>query len=304
MSERRSHEKAVAACYSTWGSTYYDDYYGENAPYTPVHRDLLRQLLQKSGAKSLLDAGCGPASLLRDIADLDLELYGFDLTPEMVEEAKRIFDSRALGPERIWLGSVLDPHAYRHPEGEGPDQYEAVVCIGVLPHLPAEADVTVLAHLREAVAPGGLVVVEARNQLFSLFTVNRYSYEFIVNDLIRSSDLRDRLGGQGDVLDNELERLKKSFRMDLPPIRKGKKDEPGYDEIISRTHNPLVLAKQMTEAGYTDVSTHFYHFHCLPPLCGQAFPEEFERESLAMENPDDWRGLFMASAFMLSGRRA
>ena len=32
-----------------------------------------------------------------------------------------------------------------------------------------------LANLRDAVRPGGLVAVEARNQLFALFTLNRYS---------------------------------------------------------------------------------------------------------------------------------
>jgi hypothetical protein len=33
-------------------------------------------------------------------------------------------------------------------------------------------------------------------------------------------------------------------------------------------------------------------------------PEIFLRESLAMEQPEDWRGYFMASAFLLCGKRA
>ncbi|MBI4356612.1 MAG: hypothetical protein HY559_01850 [Gammaproteobacteria bacterium] len=51
------HEQAVAKCYSTWGKTYYDEYYGEKAPYPPVHRELLRQLLRDFKAKTLIRCG-------------------------------------------------------------------------------------------------------------------------------------------------------------------------------------------------------------------------------------------------------
>ena len=33
-------------------------------------------------------------------------------------------------------------------------------------------------------------------------------------------------------------------------------------------------------------------------------PELFRQASLAMEDPEDWRGHFMASAFLVVGRRA
>lgn len=94
-------EDAVAKCYSTWGKSYYDEYYGVKASYPPVHRDLLRNLLIQSCAKRVLDAGCGPASFLRDIFDISLDLYGFDLTPEMIDEGKRVFIENAL--------SIMDP---------------------------------------------------------------------------------------------------------------------------------------------------------------------------------------------------
>jgi hypothetical protein len=33
------------------------------------------------------------------------------------------------------------------------------------------------------------------------------------------------------------------------------------------------------------------------------FPDFFLRESVAMEDPEDWRGYFMASAFLLVGTK-
>lgn len=274
-------EKQVRDCYSTWGETYYDEYYGDGAPYPPVHAKLLRGMIAESGARTLLDAGCGPASFLRDVDDPALALYGFDLTPEMVAEARRVLGDRA----RIWQGSVLDPAAFR-VDGAPAEGYDAAVCIGVLPHVPQEADEPVLSNLRDAVRPGGTVIVEARNQLFALFTLNRPSYE-LFRDVLMPGVEEERLAP-----------LRDRFRMDLPPVRGGKADEPGYDEVLSRTHNPFVLRAQMEAAGFRDVRVRFYHYHDVPPQLGPSI-----ERSLALEDPDDWRGHVMASAFLVSGIR-
>ena len=168
----------------------------------------------------MLDAGCGPASFLRALDPDEFERFGFDLTPEMVAEAQRVLGGRG----EAWEGSVLDREAYRGAP------YDAAVCVGVLPHVPPEADEVVLRNLTAAVRPGGLVVVEARNALFGLFTLNRPTYELFRDVLIR------------DRSDEELEPLRERLRMDLPPVRGGKADEPGYDEVLSRTHVPFELA--------------------------------------------------------------
>lgn len=300
---RRRAEGQVRSCYSTWSGRYYDEYYGPGAAYPPVHRDLLRGLIRESGARTLLDAGCGPASFLRDVTDLGLELFGFDLTPEMVDEARRVLAPHGVPAERLWRGSVLDPDAFRSPT-EPELLFDAAVCVGVLPHIPAEADAEVVARLRDAVRPGGLVAVEARNQLFGLFTLNRYSHELFRDGLVRADDLRaaateeERPG-----LERALAGLEAMFRTDLPPVRTGHDDEPGYDEVLSRTHNPLLVAEAFRRQGLVDVRILHYHFHPLPPMLAAEAPDLFRRAALAMEDPDDWRGLVMASAFLVAGRR-
>ena len=76
------------------------------------------------------------------------------------------------------------------------------------------------------------------------------------------------------------------------------------DEVLSRTHNPFELQARFARAGFVDVKAHFYHYHCLPPMFEQAAPELFRQASIAMEDPADWRGHFMASAFFVTGIRA
>jgi SAM-dependent methyltransferase len=293
-------EAAVAKCYASWADSYYRDYYESGSAYPPVHQALVRQVLDTAGARCVLDAGCGPASMLRNLGAPGRALYGFDLTPEMVAEARRVLTDLGAPASHLWQGSATDPAAYRAP-ADGPSAYDAAICIGVLPHVPEAQDSRVIGNLRDAVAPGGLIVLEARNQLFALFSLNRYSHEFFLRELIRDDELR--AAAKDKALDRALDGLRDRFRLDLPPLRKGKAGEPGYDEVLSRTHNPLVLRDQFGAAGLVDIRTLFYHYHCLPPMLEAAAPALFRRHSLAMEDPGDWRGYFMASAFLMVGRR-
>jgi 2-polyprenyl-3-methyl-5-hydroxy-6-metoxy-1,4-benzoquinol methylase len=294
------YEAAVKACYSTWGD-YYEEYYGANAAYPPVHSDIIFRILKEGGVESILDAGCGPASLLRDLAPLGAGLYGFDLTPELVAEGKRVFTGLGLPSTHIWEGSVTEAASYKQPV-ENQEGYDAVICSGVFPHIPETLEDSVITNMHNAARAGGLVIVEARNQLFSLFTLNRYSYTFFLEELIRAENLTNTAGANRDDIATALEMLKERFRMDLPPLRTGDTASPGYDEVLSRTHNPFVLKERFVKAGFTDTRLLFYHYHCLPPMFESYIPDLFRACSLAIEDPEDWRGHFMASAFLLVGK--
>ena len=294
-----SYEKSIAHCYSTWGETYYDEYYGSNSPYPPVHTELLRSILKESNVNTILDAGCGPASFLRDVIKENWNLYGFDLTPEMVVEGKRILAENGIDPSQIWQGSIIEKTSFKKPEGKTP-LFDAVVCGGVMPHIPEEHDKTVINNLRDSVRPGGLVALEARNQLFAMFTLNRYSYDLFLKELIKPETIKKRLKVNGEKIDMVVDQMKERFRMDIPSIRKGKSGEPGYDEVLSRTHNPFVLKQQFEEAGLQNIKIMFYHYHCVPPMFAGLLGDEFIEQSVSMEKPNDWRGYFMASAFYIT----
>ena len=293
----------VKKCYSSWSTTYYNDYY-KNASYPPVHVDLLKKLIDKYNPSDLLDAGCGPASFLREIFQQKANLYGFDLTPEMITEAKNVFRENGLCEDNLWEGSVTDATHF-YPPNENDKKFDMCVCLGVLPHITEESDEQVLANIHGALNPGGVAVVEARNELFGLFTMNRYSFDVLKNDLMQLDKLKENATAQeSEALDKISQEMQKYFRMDLPPIRTNKDSDTGYDKILSRTHNPFVLKEQMVKAGFHDVELLFYHFHCLPPMFANMLPEFFHKESLKMEeNPSDWKGHFMASAFVVTGKK-
>ena len=296
-------ESLIKACYSTWGTRYYDDYYESDSAYPPVHTDIVRRILERAAPQTLLDAGCGPASMLRDLPAIGRGRYGFDLTPEMIAEARRVMALQDVPETHFWEGSVLDPDAFRGPQGT-PAAFDAVICFGVLPHIPADSDALVFERIHGALAEGGLVAIEGRNQLFALFTLNRYSRNFFREALIREEALLESAGDEKEKVRQSLQELDERFRVDLPPRRKGYEDEPGYDEVLSRTHNPFEVMEAARNAGFRDVEVHFYHFHCLPPMFESKFPSLFRKLSVEMENTGDWRGYFMASAFILTGIKA
>lgn len=297
-------EEAVKRCYSTWGESYYRDYYGPDAAYPPVHLPLLTSTVDGIAPRRLLDAGCGPASMLRHMVRPGRDVYGFDLTPEMVGEACRVMGELGVPAQRIWQGSVLDRQTFDCPS-EPVLPYDAALCVGVFPHLRAADEEVAIRNLHDCLRPGGVALVEARNELFSLFTLNRYSHQFFLERLVPADMLKSQAGPESGALHAALRELEGMFRTDQPPVRKGKLDEPGYDEVVSRLHNPLVLARQFAQAGFVQIRTLFYHFHCLPPMIGSKVPGLFRAQSLAMEaDPEDWRGHFMASAFVVMATRA
>jgi SAM-dependent methyltransferase len=296
-------ELTIRHCYSTWGTSYYRDYYGSDAPYPPVHLDLVKRLLAEREVKRLLDAGCGPASMLRHLVGPGREVFGFDLTPEMVSEARRVLGGLGVPPDHVWSGSVAVGSDFAVPSGKA--EYDCVLCSGVMPHIPETLEIEVIENIHRALQPGGYAIVEARNELFAMFTLNRYSHELFFKQLLPVDDLRMRAADERDGLEAALVQLEGMFRTDLPPIRHGKGDEPGYDEVLSRSHNPLLLQQKFLAAGFRNAQLYYYHFHCLPPVVSGHVPRLFREVSLQMEdNPQDWRGLFMASAFFVVAQRA
>lgn len=304
-SDRSAVEDMIRDCYETWSDNYYDNYYTSDLAYPPVHTKITVDLLQRAGSRTVLDAGCGPASMLRNLALPGLERWGFDLTPSMVVEARRVLGEQGLQAERIWEGSVVDKHAFAPRAGAPTAGFDAAICFGVMPHIPAQHDADVLTNLMNAVRPGGLIAVEARNQLFALFTLNRYSRDFMRDALIDVPTLTALAADDSErkKVQDAVASIDVQFRTDLPPVRKGEAGRPGYDEVLARTHNPLLMKRQAEALGLTDVDVLFYHYHALPPLLEASLPDLFRRASVAMEDPEDWRGYFMASAFILIGRR-
>jgi len=137
-------------------------------------------------------------------------------------------------------------------------------------------------------SPGGRLVLQFRNSLFSMFTFNRLTKEFILDDLLADVDpvIRDVVAADLDA----------RLAVDKPPVRTRPTGD-GYDEILSRFHNPFELAEVDRAQGYSDIRYHWYNYHpAYPMIADRIDPMEYRRAQVAMEHEGTWRGMFLCSA--------
>ena len=74
--------------------------------------------------------------------------------------------------------------------------------------------------------------------------------------------------------------------------------------IKSHLHNPLTIESSLlAPSGLRLEGLYYYHFHALPPIFEHTHQSEFYELSAQCENPTDWRGVVMASCFVVHAKK-
>ena len=294
--EVQKHYKSEVDDYTRQYQPVYDHY-----PANQKRLDFMIKRLSAIQPSTLLDCGCGEGSPLWAIAEMGIDVWGFDFVPEMVERAKANLQPKRLSG-RVWAGDITNRKSFQPSGMDIPEMFDVCMAMGVFPHLTDE--VQALKNMAVVTRTGGRIFIEFRNELFSLFTLNRYSFTFLKDTLIKTDSLLAEKPGDAAEINEISEKIKPYFRLDLPPVRTGSADAPGYDTILSKFHNPLNLSPLFSAAGLKIEDIFFYHYHAIPPMFEHDHPRLFREASLMMEqDPHDWRGYFMASAFVIEARK-
>ena len=230
-----------------------------------------------------------------------LDAVGFDFSPRMVEESRHLLTDRGQSSERVTQGDIESLETY-----PGAD-FDAAVALGVFPHVIDEPKT--LSNITKALKPGGLMIAEFRNALFSAFTLNRYSYDFCIEEFLKSPgrlDLESNLGRRADEYYRRAFQIESVIKTAEQDSQDSDSSRPSYDELLAKFHNPLDISLLLEPAGLKLLELVFYHFHVAPPIFEGPHREEFHRLSLQMEErlARDWRGNFLASAFLAVAKRA
>jgi hypothetical protein len=213
----------------------------------------------------------------------------------MVTKAKKNFLANDLDENLISWGDIQDPMTYNHLLVNG--KYDGLLAMGVLPHV--HNDKFVLSNMKNMVKVGGKVFIEFRNKLFSLMTFNRYTKEFILDDLLAgvSGDLKQLVSND---LDKRLEIDKPTPRLQESIDGNNDGDFIGYDAILSKFHNPFEVEQVFSELGFKDIKFLWYHYHPGMPFLSENAKELYRNEALRLEHDViGWRGFFLCSAFVI-----
>jgi 2-polyprenyl-3-methyl-5-hydroxy-6-metoxy-1,4-benzoquinol methylase len=247
-----------------------------------AYRHVLNVLHERK-ANRLLEVGVGNGLAIPIFTGAGMDFFGIDNKPEMVAKSKMEMKRYGLSDDHVVWGDIEDSISLSLVRNSG--QFDGLVAMGVLPHVTYEP--TALRNMWHLVKPGGTIFVECRNKLFSLVTFNRFTYEFILDDLL--------MGVDQAVRDATAEFLKNRLDTDMPPIPTGH---------TAKQHNPLDIDQVFVDAGFENISVIPFHYHAATPRLEKQLGASFRTESMKLENePSGWRGLFLCSAFIVEAQR-
>ena len=246
---------------------------------------LVQRLLAEAGVNSLYELGVGDATPLSTIGSTGSQVAGHDISPEMVKFARANMEARGLDPALISLIDAQDSGAIA-AERELRGEFDAVMALGVIPHV--SDDNAFVAAMDTFVRPGGRLILQFRNSMFSMFTFNRLTKEFILDELL--------VGVPEEIRAVVASDLDARLAVDKPPVRTRPTGD-GYDEILSRFHNPFELAQVVEQHGFSAVKYHWYNYHpAYPMIADQIDARAYREAQVALEHEGTWRGMFLCSA--------
>ena len=252
------------------------------------------RILREKGVKDLYDLGAGEATpMIRLHEDLGIRVAGSDISPEMVRLGKENLQRHGLDPAALSLVDIEDRAAIER-EAKERGLFDAVIALGVIPHV--KDDDWFVEAMSKFVRPGGTLLLQFRNSMFSMFTFNRLTKEFILDELM--------VGIPQQFKDAVAADLDQRLAVDKPPVRR-REDGHGYDEILAKFHNPFELAEVVRRHGFKDLEFHWYNYHATyPMISGQFDQKEYREAQVALEDEGTWRGMFLCSAGFIEARKS
>jgi SAM-dependent methyltransferase len=231
---------------------------------------------------SLVEVGVGMGRAIALFTGNGLTFAGFDRDAACVESSKKELLEAGQDPDRIIVADLEDPASYAELPGAG--SFDVLIAMGVLPHVSSVRQG--IMNALSLVRPGGHVFFEFRNALFSLVTFNRYTEEFISERLLANAST--------EVGEAVTAQLQQRLNLGIP-------SGVIHPEAF---HVPFEVAEIAGELGLKNPRIIPFHFHAGMPAIEREVPQPYRLDSVALEDDaSGWKGLFLASAFLLHAQR-
>ncbi len=251
----------------------------------------IKQRVADLGLTSVYELGIGDGSPLAALGEMGVRVAGSDLSEGMLAVARAQFEAKGLDASGLTWGDIQDRASLEDAIATGP--YDGVMALGVLPHVRDEGQV--IDNMGAFLTSGGTMFLQFRNSMLSLYSFNRLTMEFILDELLTEVP--------AEVHDIVRSGLEARLAMDKPPKREWEVDGPAYDEILAKFHNPFELAALVRSRGFEDIRYHWYNYHVTPPMLAGEAGQLFRTAGIALEDTDTWRGMFLCSAGVIEARK-
>ena len=242
------------------------------------------KLLKKYKPKKIIDAGCGTGMPLIDIKKKGFNIIGYDKAKNMVVEAKENLKKNKLPTNLVFYDDFENPKTIKN------NSADCILGMGAF-YYSKNVNKTLI-NQKKKLKKNGRLIFSLRNRLFDLITLNNYTKKFL-HEIYETKSLKKEW-------QNKFKNLTKNFS-DRKKSRFKNIDEDGVYSHIP--HNPLTINAEMEKIGLLVEGMYFYHFHALPPVFENYDELYYRKVSWKIENPLDWRGFFLASAFIVDCKK-
>ena len=243
------------------------------------------KLVKKYKPKKIIDAGCGAAMPLIDIKKKGFNIIGYDKAKNMVTEAKENLKKNRLSPDLVFYDDFENPKKIKN------NSVDCILGMGAF-YYAKNVNKTLL-NQKKKLKKNGRIIFSLRNRLFDIVTLNNYTKKFL-NEIYEIKKLKKEWKNKyKNLIGNYTDRKKIKLQKNI--------DEAGVHNHIP--HNPLTITDEMAKLGLSVEGIYFYHFHAFPPVFETLDKNYFRKISWKIENPMDWRGFFLASAFVVDCKK-
>jgi len=269
-------------------------YIQEEDNYSPLYYrlEIIKQLLPNLPKGKAFDAGCGGGVLLEYLLKNGYNCAGCDLSSKMVQNTKDKI-KKVTDEEVMILNTSLDKlHDIKN------SQFDIVFSLGVFTYISDELEEKSYLEIKRILKPNGIFISGHQNELFNLYSMNKYTINFYDNFFELFKDKVDR---------NELSMLKKDFEKLLRDHNKPNVNTPSNknenkstrDYIFRREENPLTYNKKLTKYGFESMDNYYYNFHAMPPSIRNTNKLVADiSKSMEVIHSKSWQAMFMCSAFI------
>ena len=224
-------------------------------------REVIEALLDPLPGGSCVDFGCGDGAFMEYLSGLGANVIGIDPVAPMVEAARQ----RLGEASDVRLGDVSELATFNSAS------VDVLLAANVLAYLEPDEETLFYESANRIVRPGGALVITHSNELFDLYTLNRYTADF----------------------------HRRHFSSDVTTLLARPRDPDRTPHRIRA--NPLSYRHTLAQYQFDEERQEFISLHPQPPLLMGFDPDDIDSrtypETLRWPEADRWKLLFQCSMF-------
>lgn len=283
--------KKTIEYYDEIAGSYDEVAYSLDGKYYPANHyrlEISKSILKKLPRGRLLDAGCGTGLFLATALAQGFDCCGCDFSEGMLVRARQNVDAAGGNNVRLVQTTLEDLSAFADAE------FDCVFSLGVFPYIPEELEGACYREIRRVMRKGGTFVSAHENELFDLFTFNKYTLRFFERNFY------PLLKESGTDFDNTAynEKLAGLIVNHDKPVNLDKK-KSARDIVMTRPENPITYGNKLSLFGFSNRHYEYYNFHAMPPFLREGNGELIEASKrMEVGYSTRWQAMFMCSTFV------